>query len=361
MDTFTPTNKQVILLMFGLPIMTAGIVITSMYAGYTLTHSEPQARFTVTAAPPKIDVNLPAPQIQFNTPAPQVSIQVPSQPAPTVNVTTPPAAVTVIDHRDSPRERAVEKESHHGITETPAALVKAENPAFLETASAAPAAPLSAPVPVPIAAAPVISSAKFTEAVKPAAVPVAKLATPELREPAASRPVVVEARPAAPASMSIRPTETSMPRAEPVRVSSSSFDAYASPRRPVSTVPSVSVEEPTLDTLYHCANTYIESYCRKHGLDPVNETNKWDRKWHSGLEQAIADNIDTGEQSYINRMVISKRDYFNVEKTSPDKIVEACRLLLRYRDGQLAWLQAMKDAMTKENLKKTVAFLAAGP
>ena len=44
-----------------------------------------------------------------------------------------------------------------------------------------------------------------------------------------------------------------------------------------------------------------------------------------------------------------------------EKICEACRIMLRYRDGQLAWLQAMKDALTNENLKKTMAFLAQGP
>lgn len=120
-------------------------------------------------------------------------------------------------------------------------------------------------------------------------------------------------------------------------------------------------EDPTLETLYVCATQYIEAYCRKRGLDPSVEGKRWHDRWRANLDQAVAENIDSGEQSYINRVVLTKRDYFDLDRATPEKIVEACRILLRYRDGQLAWLQAMKDAMTKENLKKTVTFLAAGP
>lgn len=120
-------------------------------------------------------------------------------------------------------------------------------------------------------------------------------------------------------------------------------------------------EEPTLDNLYARATQYIDRYCQKRGLDSNSEARRWNAMWRSNVEQAINDNIDSSEQSYINRIVIAKRDYFNMRSASPEKIVEACRILLRYRDGQLAWLQAMKDALTNDNLRKTMVFLAQGP
>jgi hypothetical protein len=121
--------------------------------------------------------------------------------------------------------------------------------------------------------------------------------------------------------------------------------------------------EPSLDNLYAHATRYIDLYCHKHGLDPSNESRRWNSTWRSSVEQALSDNVDSSEQSYINRIVVAKRDYFNLGpgQASPEKVVEACRILLRYRDGQLAWLQAMKDALTNENMKKTMAFLAQGP
>ena len=73
------------------------------------------------------------------------------------------------------------------------------------------------------------------------------------------------------------------------------------------------LEEPSLDTLYAYATRYVDSYCQKRGLDPANEDRRWNNTWKANVEQAVSDNIDSSEQSYINRMVISKRDYFNLE------------------------------------------------
>jgi hypothetical protein len=115
-----------------------------------------------------------------------------------------------------------------------------------------------------------------------------------------------------------------------------------------------------LETLYAYAERYIESYCRKNGLDPAAESKKWQTKWSSQVETAMRDGTANDEQAYINRVVVDKRDCFDLDKATPEKIVEGCRLMLRYRDAKLTWIQAMKDAATIENLQKTVAFLAAG-
>jgi hypothetical protein len=114
-------------------------------------------------------------------------------------------------------------------------------------------------------------------------------------------------------------------------------------------------EEYTVDTLYVCAERYIEMQCRKAGLDPVAENAKWLKHWQSRITDSGLD-----EQELLNRSVVDNRDCFDVQKATPEKIVEACRLMLRYRDTKLQWLQALKDAMTRENLQKTIAFLNTG-
>lgn len=119
-------------------------------------------------------------------------------------------------------------------------------------------------------------------------------------------------------------------------------------------------ENLTLDTLYKYAERYIRSYCEKNSTDYETEQNKWLKKWQQSLQTAINDGIDADEQAYLSRIVIQQRDCFDIEKAAPEKICQGCRLLLRYRDGRLELLQAMKDALTGENIKKTMSFLAAG-
>lgn len=126
-------------------------------------------------------------------------------------------------------------------------------------------------------------------------------------------------------------------------------------------LPPAAKEEITIESLYSNAEKYIASYCLKKGLDVSAEAKRWNTTWQKGVDQAMIDNTDSSEQSYINRVVLAKRSNFDMEKASPDQIVEACRLFLRYRDARLQMLNAMNDALTKENLEKTVAFLAAGP
>jgi hypothetical protein len=96
------------------------------------------------------------------------------------------------------------------------------------------------------------------------------------------------------------------------------------------------------------------------GLNPAEETRRWTKRWMENVEQAMSDG-DSSEQQYINRVTIAKRDCFNIEKAAVEKVVEGCRILLRYRDGNFTWLSAMREALTRENLKKTLVFLNAGP
>ena len=270
-------SKEVLIMLFGLPVMITLIVLASIGVGhYVTTRSDRPTNVTVASATPKIDVNVPqaqAPQVNVSSSPAKVDVNVPSAPPPTINVTTPPAVVTVVQRNS---------DEH------------AEN-----TAAKTPAKP--APQKEVVKEAPAPAPAKLPEAPQPIKASYIENKTPALRE-----------------------------------------------------------EDLTLDTLYNYAERYIESYCGKRSLDTAAEAKKWETKWKQGLEQAMKDNTDNDEQSYINRVVIMKRDCFDLEKATPEKIVEGCRLMLRYRDGKLAWLQAMKDAVTAENMKKTLVFLAAG-
>ena len=315
METAPDRGNAVIVLAFGLPVMTTAIVVGSMYVGHVITNrsDRPAQIVRVESATPKIDVNVPQaapPSVQIATQAPRVDVHVPVGPAPTVTVNTPPplapnitvnpppASVTIIDRHD-------EKQT--------------------------PAGPFVPPE-MPKSATPNLSPK-----VDPAATAVSTPADAVVTQPESTKQT-----PAAPATIPAAPA----PKID-TPVKAKAADA----------VPA----EPTLDNLYQCATRYIDLYCTKHGLDPLAETRRWNKTWQSSVEQSIADNIDSGEQSYINRTVIAKRDCFNLATATPDKIVEACRILLRYRDGQLAWLQAMKDALTNENLRKSITLLAAGP
>jgi len=116
----------------------------------------------------------------------------------------------------------------------------------------------------------------------------------------------------------------------------------------------------SLDLLYALSAKYVDAYSAKKGLNPGDENKRWMKRWMDNVEQAMDDG-DSSEQQYINRVTISKRDCFNIEKAAVDKVVEGCRILLRYRDGNFTWLSAMREALTRENLKKTLVFLNAGP
>jgi hypothetical protein len=114
--------------------------------------------------------------------------------------------------------------------------------------------------------------------------------------------------------------------------------------------------EPTVDELYMAAEKYIDTQCKKSGLDPVAENAKWLKLWQTRVADSGLD-----EQRYLNDTVINSRDCFDVNKATPEKIVEACRLMLRYRDAKLQWLQALKDALAAPSaIQKTVAFLTSG-
>lgn len=280
-------SREVLIMLFGLPVMITLIVLVSIGVGHWVTtRSDRPTNVTVASAPPKIEVNVPqtqAPQVNVSSSPAKVDVNVPSAPAPTINVTPPPAVVTVVQRHGPGEERA---------EASPAIQAKAAaKPAVKDIKDIVKEAPAPAPAPAKLPEAP--------QAIKASYVPETK--SPALRE-----------------------------------------------------------EDLTLDTLYKYAERYIASYCAKRSLDVVGEAAKWETKWKQGLDQAMKDNIDNDEQSYINRVVVAKRDCFDLERATPEKIVEGCRLMLRYRDGQLAWLQAMKDAVTAENMKKTLVFLAAG-
>lgn len=127
-----------------------------------------------------------------------------------------------------------------------------------------------------------------------------------------------------------------------------------------SALPLSKEEEVTLDSLYKNAENYISSYCVKNGVNAEGESKAWTTKWLAKVETAVRDGSVSDEQAYINRYVVDNSSSFNMDKAPPDRVVEACRVLLRYRDARLTMLSAMNEALTKENLKKTVVFLAAG-
>jgi hypothetical protein len=301
-------NNHVIVMAFGLPIMTTAIVMGSMYAGHLITQSSDRpAEVRVQTSPPKIDINVPQsapPNINVSSTAPKVDIHVPQLQPPTVTVNTPqlaPPNITV----NPPAATVTVIEKREG-DHTP-------------------------------------------------------LLASETLKPAATKPQIVSERPAASAPIvqqeKTAPVIPGKPTSEAIHLSSPDLHSAV----PVAKAEAEPPAEPTLENLYSYATRYVDMYCQKRGLDSLVEARRWNRMWQSNVDQAIADNIDSSEQSYINRIVITKRDYFNLNTATPEKIVEACRIMLRYRDGQLAWLQAMKDSLTNENLKKTMAFLAQGP
>ena len=268
-------SREVLVMLFGLPVMVTIIVLASIAVGHLVTaRSDRPTNVTVSAATPKVDVNVPQGPAPVITVTPKVDVNVPQAPPPAVNISAPPAVVTVLDRR-----------------------------------------------------------AEETE--PPDETPIQALPQP------GAMPAVVPAAPSSPAEA---------PKATPV----------SAPVEGNKTSRLLKDEELTLDTLYAYAERYVESYCRKNKLDAQAESRKWNERWKQRVDQAINDGTDSSEQTFINRTVVAKRNCFDLEKATPEQIVEGCRMMLRYRDGQLAWLQAMKDAITQENMKKTLVFLAAG-
>lgn len=361
------SSRQVLWMAFGLPVLTTVIVVGSMYAGHVMTtRSDRPTNVMVSAATPRIDVNVPqaAPPsvlvstppatVDVHVPQPQVDVHVPQSAPPTVTFNAPPMPAPNITVSPAvPLVTVIREESAKEKVKEPraAAVEKIEKPA---PATPAPGGPFVAPAdsaksaePKTSASTTDTSSAVKTEA--PAAKPAdAVNSLKSVRENLKSPPQKLSAPPGTNGQSS-----HSTPETKPTLVSRAS-STLLSPEP-------LKAEDLSLDTLYACATQYIDAYCKKNGLSPASEERKWNKTWHASVEQAISDNIDSTEQSYINRMVLAKRDYFNIEKASPEKIVEACRIMLRYRDGQLAWLSAMREALTEDNLKRTVAFLSAGP
>lgn len=252
-------SREVMFMLFGLPIMMTLIVLASIGVGHAVTtRSSVPTPVNVSAAAPRIDVNVPqaaAPRIEVSAPGPKIDVNVPAA-QPIINVATPQPLVTVLHEQPKPQ------------------------PAPSPSVQAAPV-PQAIPVAAPI--------------------PEKKTSSLEFKE-----------------------------------------------------------EDLNLDTLYKHAEAYVDAHCKKLGLDPATENKKWQTAWRSKLEQSTKDGTDTDEQSFINRAVIAKRDCFDVANASPEKIVEACRIMLRYRDANLSWLRQLREAATGENLKKTLVVLAAG-
>jgi hypothetical protein len=352
-------HKHVVVLAFGLPVLTTAIVLGSMYAGHYLTvRSDTPTQVNVSAAPPNIDVKVESatPKIEVNVPqaapptiavnataphvdvhvptgpAPTVTFQPPSMPAPNITVNSPPAQVTVIRE-----ELRIAPTNHTATPSTPETATPAASPSLPTLVPPTPKTPSTSATPTPIILPSLsVSSAEITGT---------GTATP-------TNGGDFKALPETPINVSVNTS-----------VSTNSLIAsnvIVSPIQSTPTIPAIDLENPTIETLYTSAEKYIESYCVLHKLNPQVEAKKWNKDWCLKVEQAMIDDIDSSEQSFINRQVITKRDYFRLEKTTPEKVVEACRILLRYREAQLTWLQALQDAMTQENLRKSVTFLAAG-
>ncbi|HEY3319805.1 MAG TPA: hypothetical protein VGP72_04940 [Planctomycetota bacterium] len=307
-------TKEVLIMLFGVPVMITLIVLVSITMGHWVTaRSDRPTNVTVAAAAPKIEMNVPPaapPQVNVSASPANVEVKMPEMPPPSVQVNTPPAVVTVVHRSDL-----------FPFEARPAALrVDANEPP-------APPAALAPASPIPTA---------------PALVKVPEQPQPRKEAAPASKAAGAVAVPPVPAAA---PAKDVKPAKEPPKTDG---------------VAPLKDEDLTLDTLYKYAEKYIESYCAKRSLDPVAEARKWNNGWKQNVEQSLRDNTDSDEQAYLNRTVIAKRDCFDIEKATPEKIVEGCRIMLRYRDGQFAWLQAMRDAVTNENMKKTLVFLAAG-
>ena len=109
-----------------------------------------------------------------------------------------------------------------------------------------------------------------------------------------------------------------------------------------------------ISDLYPFAEQFILDWCKKNSLDPKLEEKRWIEQWNSRVKE------DGDEQRLANRVLIEKRDGFNVEKARTEQIVEVCRLMLRYRDARLAFPPLFKEHISAANLVKVKRFLENG-
>lgn len=107
----------------------------------------------------------------------------------------------------------------------------------------------------------------------------------------------------------------------------------------------------TIDDLYPIAERFVNEYYKKNNLDQTVETRKWMDNWNSRVRE------EGDEQRLANRVLIEKREGFNVEKARPDQVVDACRLMLRYRDAKLALPTLFKEYVTADALLKIKKYL----
>ncbi|MCW8130717.1 MAG: hypothetical protein KIS92_10235 [Planctomycetota bacterium] len=119
-------------------------------------------------------------------------------------------------------------------------------------------------------------------------------------------------------------------------------------------VPTEDKAQLTIDDLYPVAERFVTEFCKKNNLDGAAETRKWMESWNSRVRE------EGDEQRLANRVLIEKRDCFNVEKARPDQVVDACRLMLRYRDAKLALPTIFKENVTADSLLKIKKYLETG-
>lgn len=102
----------------------------------------------------------------------------------------------------------------------------------------------------------------------------------------------------------------------------------------------------TIQDVYRAAEKYIEDYCQTSGKDPKKESERWLSVWQDRVKEK------GDEQRLANDVLIEKRGGFDVTQAKPEEVVEVCRLMLRYRDANLAIPTAFKEALSAENLYK---------
>lgn len=110
----------------------------------------------------------------------------------------------------------------------------------------------------------------------------------------------------------------------------------------------------TINDLYPVAERFVNEYCKKSNLDSAAEEKKWMDAWNTRVKE------EGDEQILANRVLIEKRESFNVEKAKPEQVVEACRLMLRYRDARLSLPSVFKENVTAGALLKIKRYLEAG-